>query len=485
MAAVQAIRPTAPEFSDTAAMLQACFDKQRAAYYNDPVPSLEQRKKDLHQLRAMLNENREAIIEAIKADYGTRSRHETLFTDIISTGGGIKDAIKNVDKWSKVQKRHVDVSLYAGSKNRVVPQPLGCVGIIVPWNFPVFLSFGPLTTALAAGNRVMVKMSENSRNLCRLLMDISPKYFPEETLQFFDETGDVGIEFSKIPFDLLFFTGSGATGKKVMAAAAENLTPVVLELGGKCPAIIDPEYPLSTAVQRILFAKQFNAGQICLTVDYVMVQEDLIDDFVGEACSWAAQHLKGVDSIDYTAVIDDRAFKRLEDTLADARKKGANIINLHGDQKPDAANRKMPVHLVLDTTPDMIIRNRETFGPLLVVLPYKTQQDVVRHIQQHDRPLGLYPFTNNKEVLSYYLTNTMSGGMSVNDALYHVAQHDLPFGGVGGSGMGHYHGKEGFETFSKLRPVFHQAPFSAMKLLQPPYGRFADKVYGLLVKLKT
>lgn len=471
--------------SDTAGMLRACFERQKAAYRAEPVPSVAQRKQDLQQLRAMLNDNREAIIAAIQADYGTRSRHETLFADIISTAGGIVDAIKHVGQWSKVQKRHVDLSLYAGGKNRVVPQPLGCVGIIVPWNFPMFLSFGPLTAALAAGNRAMVKLSENSRTLAKLLMDLSPKYFPEDKVQFFDETGDVGIEFSQLPFDLLFFTGSGATGRKVMAAAAQNLTPVVLELGGKSPAVIDRSADLKQAVQRILFAKQFNAGQICITVDYVFVHKDQLDAFLAEAEAWAGEHMRQIDSEDYSAVIDDRAFQRLHDTLADARAKGARVINLHGDQQPDAANRKMPLHLVLDTTPDMTIRQRETFGPILMVLTYDSHDEVIDHIRDHDRPLAIYPFAEDDAVIDRYVNDTMSGGVTVNDALYHVAQHDLPFGGVGASGMGHYHGREGFETFSKMRPVFHQAGFSAMKLLQPPYGKFADRVYGALVKLKT
>ena len=231
----------------------------------------------------MLSENREEIIEAINQDYGNRSRHESLFAEVIAVTDGIKDVLKHLKKWMKPQKRHVDISTYPGAKNRVIPQPLGVMGIIVPWNFPVNLSFLPLAFAFAAGNRAMVKMSENSIALTRVLKKLSPKYFPEEKLVFFEETGRVGIEFSQIPFDLIMFTGSGQTGRAVMASAAKNLTPVVLELGGKCPAVIDPDYPLDKAVGRIMFVKQFNAGQICTNVDYVFVHESQKDELVEKA----------------------------------------------------------------------------------------------------------------------------------------------------------------------------------------------------------
>ena len=219
--------------------------------------------------------------------------------------------------------------------------------------------------------------------------------------------------------------------------------------------------------------------------DYVFVHRSQMDAFVKTAKAWAAEHLRDIHDKDYSCVIDDRSFKRLQTTLQDAEEKGARIINLHGDQKPDASKRKMPLQLVLDTTPEMTIRQRETFGPVLTVLPYDRPEDVIDYVRSHDRPLAMYPFSKNRQLVDRYVTQIMSGGVTVNDALYHVAQHDLPFGGVGASGMGHYHSREGFETFSKLRPVFEQAPFSAMKLLQPPYGRFADRVYGLLVKLKA
>lgn len=477
--------PETPASEETAKMLMDCFHKQRRSYLTEPIPDSEQRRKDLAQLKAMLNENRDDIIEAISQDYGNRSRHESLFAEFIAVTDGINHSMKHVKKWMKPQSRHVDITLYPGAKSRIYPQPLGVVGLIIPWNFPINLAFSQLTDAFAAGNRAMVKMSENSIALTRLLIEISPRYFPEEKLMWFEETGGVGIEFSKIPFDLIMFTGSGETGRKVMAAAAQNLTPVVLELGGKCPAIIDPEFPLEKAVDRILFVKQFNAGQICTNVDYVFVHESQREAFIEQCRAWVARHVPDIDSPDYTSIIDDRSFRRLEQTLEDAREKGATVINLSKDQPPNRETRKMPMHLVLDTTDNMTIRSRETFGPLLMVLTYQTPEEVIKYVNGQDRPLAMYPFTNNKELQQLYVDRIMSGGVTVNDALFHVAQHDLPFGGVGPSGMGQYHGYEGFQTFSKMRPVFYQAGFSAMKFLAPPYGKFATRVFNLLTKMKS
>ncbi len=482
--AVEMMNPETSASQQAAEMLTAAFRKQRKSYLADPIPDLGQRKNDLQALKRMLGENLDDILEAISEDYGNRSRHESLFAEIIAVTDGINDTIKSLKKWMKPQKRHVDFTLYPGAKNRVIPQPLGVAGLIIPWNFPINLAFSQLTGAFAAGNRAMVKMSENSIALSRLLMKISPRYFPEEKLVWFEETGGVGIEFSQLPFDLIMFTGSGQTGRAVMASAAKNLTPVVLELGGKSPAIIDPEFPLEKAVERILFVKQFNAGQICTNVDYVFVHENQRDAFIEASQKWVKKHIPDISSKDYTSIIDDRSFRRLEETLEDARDKGATLINLSGEQPANRELRKMPVHLVLDTTENMTVRSRETFGPILMVLTYKKPEEVIKYINGQDRPLALYPFTKNKELAQLYIDRIMSGGVSVNDALFHVAQHDMPFGGVGPSGMGHYHGYEGFVTFSKLRPVFYQANFTSMKFLAPPYGKFATRVFNYLAKSK-
>lgn len=464
-------------------LLQTRLEQQRAAYLANPVPDLAQRKKDLLALKSMLAENSEAITAAIKADYGNRSAHETLLAEVIMVIDGINFALKHLKKWMRVQKREIEFSLYPGARNRVIPQPLGVVGVIVPWNFPVQLTFTPLTYIFAAGNRAMIKMSENSRNLSRLLIKLSPAYFPLEKLSFFEETGSVGIQFSQLPFDHLFFTGSGATGKAVMASAAKNLTPVTLELGGKSPAVIAPDYPMKKAVERIMYAKIFNAGQVCVNVDYVFVSEGRLGEFVEEAKAWVRKHCPDINSPDYTSIIDQRSYERLNAALTDAKNRGATVINLAEGQDGSAA-RKFAPHLVLDVSDDMALMQREIFGPILPVLPYTDQRQVSAYINQRDRPLAFYPFTTDKGLQSYYLDHVMSGGVCVNDALLHPGQHDLPFGGVGASGMGHYHGYEGFATFSKLRPVFYQAGFSALKLLAPPYGKLADRMLNIILKRK-
>lgn len=478
--------PVAPSDNAEAirAELEAALGRQRSAYLEAPYPEYSQRKADLLALKRMVMENRDAMIAAISEDYGNRSHHESQFAEILTVVDGISDTIKNLKKWMKPQKRHVDRSLYFGAKNRVIPQPLGVVGLIVPWNFPINLAFSQLTAVFAAGNRAVVKMSENSIALSRLLQSLSVRYFPEDKLQFVEETGGVGIEFSQLPWDLLIFTGSGQTGRAVMASAAKNLTPVILELGGKAPAVIDPGYPLQRAVERIMFVKQFNAGQICTNVDYVFVHESQREDFIKLTRDYVAAHCPDIDHKDYTSIIDDRSFQRLQDTLQDARDKGATVINLSEGQAPNPALRKMPLHLVLDTTPEMTIRQRETFGPLLMVLTYRDADEVIDYVNSHDRPLALYPFTHDSTLADRYIERIMSGGVTVNDALFHVAQHDLPFGGVGPSGMGHYHGYEGFVACSKMRPVFYQARRTAMKLLAPPYGKLATRMLDTLVKMK-
>ena len=464
--------------------LNDCFQLQRKSFHQQGIETIAQRKQHLLNLKALIYDHREAIIDALNRDYGNRSRHETLLAEIITVTDDINGSIKHLKQWTKVQKRHVDHSLYFGAKNRVIPQPLGVIGIIVPWNFPINLMFSQLSAVFAAGNTAMVKMSENSRHLAELLIELSPKYFKAEKLQIFDETGEVGIAFSKLPFDHLMFTGSGATGRKVMAAAAQNLTPVTLELGGKSPAVIDPEYPIDKAVERIMFVKQFNAGQICTNVDYLFVHESKLQAFIQAAAAWVQEHVPDIHSKDYTSVIDERAFQRLVHSLADAEAKGASLINLN-QQEPDAATRKFPLTLVLNSNDTMDIDTRETFGPILMVKTYQKPEEVVDYIVQRDRPLAFYPFSNNKSLVEFYISRVMSGGVSVNDALFHVGQHDLPFGGVGASGMGHYHGYEGFLTFSKMRPVFYQAGFSSLKFLAPPYGKFANWLLNLLIRMKS
>ena len=467
--------------SDTTQVLLAfTLAQQRKAYFAHPVPTLDERKADLRTLQRFVRENKDALCEAISLDYGHRSRHETLMGEIVPVIGGIDDAIKHLRRWMKPQRRAVDRLSFGLARNRVIPQPLGVIGVIVPWNFPINLSLLPLTYIFAAGNRAMVKMSENSRHLAALLIERMPAYFPPEKLQFFDETGGVGIEFSRLAFDHLLFTGSGQTGRSVMAAAAQNLCPVTLELGGKAPAIVLDDFPLRTAAERILFVKYLNAGQICTTVDHAWLPKHRIAEFVRLAQDIVPARYPRLDSPDYTSIIDERSYQRLISALDDARARGATLFPLLPGPAFDAATRKIAPHIVLDAPDDCLLMQREIFGPILPLRGYTSLNNVIDQVNAGPRPLAIYPFSNDAGQVQMLLDRVMSGGVSVNDALFHVGQHDLPFGGVGASGMGHYHGVEGFNTFSKLRPVFYQARFSSLKFLMPPYGKFAERMLGFL-----
>ena len=464
------------------AELAAALAVQRAACLAHPVPTLAERKRDLHTLQRFIREHKDALCEAISADYGNRSHHETLLAEIFPAIDGIDHVVSHLKRWMKPQRRNVDWRTFPGARNRVLPQPLGVVGVIVPWNFPVNLSLVPLTYILAAGNRAMVKMSENSRHLAQLLIETMPAYFPPDKLQFFDETGGVGIAFSQLPFDHLLFTGSGQTGRAVMAAAARNLCPVTLELGGKAPAIVCADFDVRTAAERILFVKYLNAGQICTSVDHAWLPEASIAAFVEHARQIMPTRYARLDTPDYTSIIDEAAFERLLQALDEARARGAQVIPLLPGPAYDRATRKIAPHIVLDAPADSLLLTREIFGPILPLRGYTDLHTVIDSINGGPRPLAIYPFSNQADTIQRLIDTVMSGGVSVNDALYHVGQHDLPFGGVGESGMGHYHGVEGFHTFSKLRPVFYQARYSALKLLWPPYGKLASRILNFLTR---
>ncbi len=474
--------PDVAENMQLSTELAAALRLQRAVHLAHPVPTLAERKRDLHTLQRFIRDHKEALCEAISADYGNRSRHETLLAEIFPAINGIAHVLKHLKKWMRPQRRGVDWRSFPGARNRVLPQPLGVVGVIVPWNFPVNLSLVPLTYIFAAGNRAMVKMSENSRHLARLLIDTMPAYFPPEKLRFFDETGGVGMAFSQLPFDHLLFTGSGQTGRAVMAAAARNLCPVTLELGGKAPAIVCADFDVRTAAERILFVKCLNAGQICTSVDHAWLPEAGIAAFVDHARQIMPTRYPQLDTPDYTSIIDEAAFERLLQALDEARAAGAQVISLLPGPAYDRATRKIAPHIVLDAPADSLLLTREIFGPILPLRGYANLNTVIDSINAGPRPLAIYPFSNEAKTVQMLIERVMSGGVSVNDALFHVGQHDLPFGGVGESGMGHYHGVEGFHTFSKLRPVFYQARYSALTLLRPPYGKLASRVLAFLTR---
>ncbi len=468
------------------AEFESCFRAQRAAYLKAPEPTHAERLADLRTLGRLLKENQAAIVAAISADFGNRSEFETLFAEVFPVQAAIHDAARRLGSWMKPRRRRVDLLTFPGAHNRLIRQPLGVVGVIVPWNYPLMLSLSPLVSIFAAGNRAMVRMSHNSRRLAELLIETTPKYFAADKLAFFADGGGRGPAFTSLPFDHLIFTGSGATGRAVMANAARNLTPVTLELGGKSPAIVAPDFPIGTAAERILWAKTLNAGQTCLAVDYVFLPHGAEAEFVSHCKRLFAKRYPDVNGPDFTSIIDQRSYDRLSAALEDARAKGATLIDLAEGQKPDARVRKFAPHLVLNPTDEMELMRHEIFGPILPIRVYGEPQEVVDSINSGDRPLAVYPFTRNAATRDFYISHVMSGGVAVNDALLHVAQHDLPFGGVGASGMGHYHGREGFDTFSKLRPVFEQGPLSLVQLfLQPPYSRWSRRLIDFMIKMRS
>lgn len=443
--------------------LEALFARQRAAYLAQPMPDATQRVQWLKALRELLFKEQQALIEAIDQDFSARSADETLLAEIMPSLHGIHYAAKRVKKWMKPARRAVGLQFQPASA-QVVYQPLGVVGVIVPWNYPLFLSIGPLTGALAAGNRVMIKMSESTPATGRLLKDLLARIFPEDQVAVVLGEVDVGVAFSKLPFDHLLFTGATSVGKHVMRAAAENLTPVTLELGGKSPAIVSDSVPMKDAAERIAFGKSLNAGQTCVAPDYVLVPSRRVEEFVSQYKEVVQGFFPRLsDNPDYTAIINERQLGRLRGYLDDAREKGATLVPLFAEGQ----QRRLPQTLLLNVSDDMKVMQEEIFGPLLPVIPYERLEDALAYVNQRPRPLALYYFGYDKAQQQRVLHETHSGGVCLNDTLLHVAQDDIPFGGVGPSGMGHYHGHEGFLTFSKAKGVFSKPRFNAARMIYP------------------
>ncbi len=459
--------------------LESLFQRQREAFRANPMPSAAQRIQWLKSLRDLLFTEQDALIAAISQDFSNRAAGETLLAEIMPSLQGIHYANKRIRKWMKPSRRSVGMAFQPASA-KVVYQPLGVVGVIVPWNYPLFLAIGPLVGALAAGNRVMIKMSESTPATAQLLQDLLARVFPEDLVAVVQGEAEVGVAFSRQPFDHLLFTGATSIGKHVMRAAAENLTPVTLELGGKSPAIVSADVPLADAAERIAFGKTMNAGQTCVAPDYVLVPEDRVDGFV-EAYRQAVKgfYPQLTDNPDYTAIINERQLGRLKGYLSDAEAKGARLVPLF----PEAHGRRLPHTVVLGATDDMKLMQEEIFGPLLPIVPYRAIDDAFAYINDRPRPLALYYFGYGKAEQQRVLHETHSGGVCLNDTLLHVAQDDMPFGGIGPSGMGHYHGHEGFLTFSKAKAVFIKQRFNAARLIYPPYGKAIQKlVFKLFVR---
>jgi coniferyl-aldehyde dehydrogenase len=429
----------------------------------------------LASLRRVLAKYQDELAQAASDDFGHRSLDETKFAEILTSLEGIKYYQKNLRKWMRPEKRHVS-PLQMPASARVVYQPLGVVGVIVPWNYPIFLATGPLMCALAAGNRVMIKMSGFTPRVGETVKKMLAEAYSEDHVAVFTGRGEISEEFSKLPFNQMTFTGSTNVGRTVMEQAAKNLTPVLLELGGKSPVIVHESYALSDAAERIAFGKCWNAGQTCVAPDYLMLPQGKTQGFVD---AFTAQVSKMYPSMlnnpDYTSVINEKQYKRLQGYLEDARAQGAKIVEINPANESFAQSRKIPVTLVTGVTPEMQIMQNEIFGPVLAVMEYSTLDDALNYINDRPRPLALYYFDWNSNRANYVASNTHSGGMCINETMSHVGVDDLPFGGVGASGMGKYHGKEGFMAMSNAKAVLEKPKFYALKFFLPPFNKGLHK----------
>ncbi len=459
--------------------LHALLAAQRAAFDAElPVP-LATRKDRLRRAAAMIRDHANGFCDALSEDFGHRSREQSMITDIASSIGALDHARKYLDRWAKRDARGVQFPLgWLGARAWVEYQPKGVVGVIAPWNFPVNLIMGPLAGVFAAGNRAMVKTSEYTPATAALFEEVVGRYFAADELAFVSGGPDVGQAFASLPFDHLLFTGATNVGKHILRAAAENLTPVTLELGGKSPAIIGRGADIARATERVAIGKMLNAGQICLAPDYLLVpeaQEQAVVD--GLKAAVTSMYPTLLVNPDHTAVINDRHHQRLHDWIDDARAKGATIevVNPANEDFAATNSRKMPLHIVRDATDEMIVMREEIFGPILPIRRYATIDDAIGEVNRRDRPLGLYYFGPDADERRCVLDRTISGGVTLDDVIFHNAMEDLPFGGVGPSGMGSYHGQDGFRTFSHARAVFGQSRLDVAKLagLKPPYGKAA------------
>jgi coniferyl-aldehyde dehydrogenase len=458
------------------------FDQQRAAFRRTPL-SYRDRMDALRKLEKALIENKDEMVRAISGDFNGRAPEETLLLELVPTLGEIRDARKRLKEWMEPHEIEVGWQFLPASA-RIELQPKGVVGILGAWNYPLFLTIGPAVGAIAAGNRVLMKPSELAPRSAALIEEIIKNTFPEDYVAVVNGGADAAQEFSSLPFDHLLFTGSTRVGKLVMKAAAENLTPVTLELGGKSPALVHPDYPLQRAAERILTGKLYNAGQTCVAPDYLLIPRTRLEEFLTIAPGVVKKmYPKLVGNADYTRIIDAAHYRTLANHLKDAEGKGAKAvaINPAGETCNDD-NRVFPPTFLVDVNDDMTIMQEEIFGPILPVVPYETLDDAVAYINARPHPLALYYFDSKSSRVKDVLARTIAGGVTVNDCIFHVGQTGLPFGGIGPSGMGHYHGYHGFETFSKKKGVFLEGRWTPLSLLRPPYGGLARKILGFLVR---
>lgn len=451
--------------------MQEIFSNQKNSFQNSLIPSLKERKQSLDLILKILSEHKSEWIQAISEDFGHRSHYETLIIELMQSQHLVKYVKSNLKKWMRPQSKKSGL-LNFPVKSKVFWQPLGVIGVISPWNYPIDLTLSPLVYAIASGNRVMIKPSEHTPKTSKLLHKLISKYFDIEYVAVCCGGVDIGIEFSKLPFDHLMFTGSTDVGRLVMAEAARNLTPVTLELGGKSPTIIGADADIPSAARRICFGKSINSGQTCIAPDHIYIPNNKVDEFLIEyKKSFEEMYPEGEEDSGYSSIINDYHRTRILNLIEDAELKGAKIKKISTWSNKE----KIPPHLIFETTEDMDITQQEIFGPILPVITYSDISEPIEIINSNGKPLALYYFGKDKKIKQRIINETQSGGVVFNDTLIQFAIKSLPFGGVGASGMGQYHGREGFETFSRPKPVVFKGRINPLRLAYPPYGKKIHK----------
>lgn len=464
--------------SVTSGDLDGTLARLRAAHRRC-VPDYAQRIADLNRLRAAFKLKLGDFAAAMSGDFGHRSRHESLLTDGMTVLSEIDHLRSRLRRWMRARRVAADV-LFFPARAEIRYQPLGVVGVVAPWNYPVNLAIVPLATAIAAGNHVMLKPSEHTPRTSALLRDLLAAVFPDDRVATVLGGPDVAERFVSLAFDHLFFTGSTAVGRKVMIAAARNLTPVTLELGGKSPVIVAANYPVAKAVDRIAAGKFLNAGQTCVAPDYVLLPRAIIPSFVEEMKKYILRRYANVaGNADYSSIVNDAQYARQTGYLDQARRAGANVVAL---AESDAPRRILAPTLVVDADPGLAVMQEEIFGPILPLIAVESIDDAIDFVNARPKPLALYCFDSDRKNVEKVLQRTSAGGVCINDTVMHFAQNELPFGGIGASGMGQYHGHSGFLTFSKQTPVLYEARWTLMKLLRPPYGGLADLIVRFLTR---
>ncbi len=460
--------------------LQLALLAQRSAFEAERMPSLAVRRDRLERLLAMTREHGEALAAAMAQDFGHRARQESLLADIFTVESGARHAIKRLRRWMRPRRVETPLHFLPG-RNLLMRQPLGVVGIVSPWNYPYYLAMAPAIAALAAGNRVLIKPSELTPATSALMAGLVAERFAPEEMQVITGGPEVGQAFCDLPLDHLFFTGSTAVGRHVAQAAARNLVPVTLELGGKSPALVDRSADLGLTASRLAFGKLFNAGQTCVAPDYLLVPNELVEPLSQRILAEMRRMLPRIaGNPDYSCIATPRHHARLQGLLDEAHARGARVLRSHDEQPTD---RRLVPALLLNVPGDAAVMREEIFGPLLPIVGYGQVDEALAHINAGERPLALYWFGQDGAARDRVMQETLAGGVTINDCLWHLGQEEQPFGGVGASGMGAYHGEWGFRSFSKEKPVFIQSRFAGTKLFQPPYGATFERLLALLKRI--